>query len=525
MRRALHRLLTGSAAALLAAAAVAVPASAALAAVPTLGLHFPDISVAENAPKANPLYGWIEVPDPAPVSTTMTVSVDTAGVAGIVTVKALDDFEIGENQSCARTGAVVRCTLTGPFELETGTNLVPLLLLEVAAKPGAAQDAHGQLAFSARLDGGPTVTTEATVTIGEGVDLAGAINTPVTVAPGANVDTGLRVTNAGAKTVRNTVLVLLGWDPSLSEGGGFSNCRYGILTVCEFDDDLAAGTTYELSTPMRLRIPADAAAGSRASAIGGWYTPSDFAELTSAGPDLDPEVFGPRGTGPAVGLRAVPATSAARAKAGQVDTKPDNNVLLSEFVVGGSRRPDMAAVGATVKGDAGDKVKSRLGFTNNGPGTLYHWTFDNTDPATHITVPAGLTAVGVDERCIPLRFDEVDSAEDLTGAPEYLCLLLDGRTKAKASALFDFTFQVKEPSGPAGRVSINEHMFTAEDPIDRDSRNDTAKIVVEVSGGGGGGLPVTGANAQLLGAAGVLLLVAGAAGLLVVRRRRVRFTA
>ncbi|GAA3928559.1 hypothetical protein [Actinoplanes auranticolor] len=532
MRRALHRLLTGSAAALMAAAAVAVPGAPALAADPAVRLHFPDIAVAGSVPKATPLFAWIDVPDrpgDAPAFAKVTVRVDTAGVDEIATVAAADDFQLSEDQSCDRAGTVISCTLTGRFELEPGTNLMALLALQVTAKAGAAQDAHGELAFSARLDELPAATTTSTVTIGEGVDLAGEISTPRTVAPGANIDAGLRVSNAGTTPVKSAVLVMLGWDPSLSPGAGFGNCRYGFLTVCTFDDELTAGTTYELATPMRLKIPADAAAGSRASALGGWYTPGDFRELIETAPGLDEETLGPKGTGPAVGLRAVPAKGAARAAASQVDTDPKNNILVSEFVVGGSRRPDTAAVGATVTGEPGDEVAARVGFVNNGPGTLYHWTFENTDPSTHIFVPAGLKAVRVDERCHPMVFEDGEEPDDfatgLTGASEYLCLLEESRTKAKASTLFDFTFRVREePSAAAGRVLINEDFFT-EYPIDRDGSNDTATITVQLSGGEGGGLPVTGANAGLLGAGGALLLLAGATGLLLVRRRRIRFTA
>jgi LPXTG-motif cell wall-anchored protein len=534
MHRALHRLLAGSAAALLAAAVVALPGTPAMAAAPAVTLHFPDTTVAGPLPKVVPLFAWIDVPGkPGELSdpvAELTVSVDTADVDDIATVTATDEFELGEGQNCARTGSVITCTLPGPFEFEAGVSLVPLLVLEVTGKAGAAQDAEGKLAFSVRLAGAPAVTTEATIAIGEGVDLAGVISTPRTVAPGASVDTGLRVANSGTTAVKKAVLVVAGWDPSLSEGAGFSNCRYGFLTVCTFDDLLAVGTTYELSTPLRLKIPADAAAGSRASALGGWYTPGDFRELLGTAPELDEDFLGPKGTGEPVGLRPVPAKAAAlRAAAGQVDTDPTNNVMISEFVVGGSRRPDMAAIGATITGDPGDKVDTRLGFVNNGPGTLYHWTFENTDPGTRIVVPAGVRAVVVDERCFPLVFPDGDPEgfpEDLTGASEYLCMLEEGVTKAKASNLFDFTFQVREdPSAAAGQVVINDELIVEDVPLDRDASNDSAQIVVAFGGGQGGGLPVTGANAGLLGAGGAVLLLAGAAGLLLVRRRRVRFTA
>lgn len=539
MHRALHRLTAGSAAALLAAAALAVPGTPALAAGPAARLTFPDLAVVAPAVKEATLYAWVEMPTKpgvAPIA-KITVRVDTSDVADIATVTVPDDVEIAEEQSCATADAVVTCTLTGPFDLEPGTNLVPLLVAEVAAKAGAAQDADGKLAFSVRFDDAPAITTASTVTIGEGVDLAGVITTARTVAPGTTVDAGVQVNNAGAKPVKNIVLVLQGWDPILSVDS-FGNCRYGLVIVCTFDDELATGTTYELAAPMRLKIPADAAAGSRASVIGGWHTASDFKEMTSDLQDSD-EVFGPKGTGPAVGLRAVPAKSARQAAASQVDTKLDNNVLRNQFVVGGGRRPDMAAVGALVSGEPGDKVHTRVGFTNNGPGTLYHWTFENTDPATHIYVPAGVEAVQVDGRCIPLAFpagtdpdedsgdgEDGEDDEGRTGASEYLCLPLNTPTKAKTSTLFAFTFQVLDlPSTEPGRVAINEKILNKGDKIDRDASNDTAKIAVEFSGGSGGGLATTGANAGLLGAGGALLLLAGVIGLLLVRRRRIRFTA
>ncbi|MET8149216.1 LPXTG cell wall anchor domain-containing protein [Actinoplanes sp. NPDC049668] len=530
MRRALHRLLSGSAVALLAAAVVSAPGTPALAADPAVRLHFPDISVVGEDPKTSALFAWIDVPGTAPAAIgKLTVSVDTAGVDGIATVEAFAEFKDIGGEYCDQAGTVITCDLDGPIELEGGTNLLPLLPLSVTAKPGAAQDAEGKLAFTARIDGGPAVTAESTVTIGEGVDLAGVIAKPVTVAPGSRAVADVRVANVGTRPVKGVVLVLLGWDRSLTKDGGFSNCTYGLLTVCTFDDELATGTSYELSTPMALEIPADAAAGSTASTIGAWYTPSDFKELIDLGPELDGDILGPKGTGAPAALRAVKAKKSAMGN--QVDTNLDNNLLLSEFVVGGSRHPDMAAVGATVTGTPGDKVRTKVGFVNNGPGTLYHLTFDNVDPSTHITVPAGLRADKVDERCVPFAFDEGTEfpegpEADFAGASEYVCFVEDGKTAAKESALFDFTFEVLEnASTTAGQVRINEDFFALEEPIDRDDSNDTAKITVQASGGSGGGLPVTGANAGLIGAAGGVLLLAGALGLLLVRRRRVRFTA
>jgi LPXTG-motif cell wall-anchored protein len=522
MRRTLFRLLAATGAVL--ATATALPAAPASAASPALRLHFPDLSVIAGPAKINPLFAWVDVPAGGPAQIgRLTVTVDTADLADIADVEVAEDVELGDEPSCARAGAVITCTLADPVELEGGTNLLPLLAVQVDAKAGAAQDSTGELKFTVRADDGPVVSTKSSVTIGEGVDLADFETKPVPVAPGATVSPDLRVANVGEKAAHGVVLVMLGWDSSLRAGDGFGNCTYGLLTVCTFDDELATGTTYELSTPMRLKMPADAAPGSTATAIGSWYTPSDFKELLDTIPGSTGGALGPKGTGPAVQLRAVAAKKTARLTGGQVDTNPDNNVLVSEVVVSGSRTIDLAAVGATVTGTAGDRVHTRIGFVNNGPGTLYHWTFDNNDPATVVTVPAGLRVTDVDDRCSTLPSPVGgDTADD------YLCFADADRTKAKARVLYDFTFQVRDHASDAtGQVQVDTGVDGADGLPDRDKTNDTAAIEVNLSGGSGsgGGLPVTGANAGLLGAGGVALLLAGALGLLLVRRRRMRFTA
>jgi LPXTG-motif cell wall-anchored protein len=499
-------------------------------------VHFPDISVVDKAAKTSLVYVWIDVPGTNPATVDkVTVSVDTADVDDIAEVKPYDDFEdfseFGEpgDGPCGKAGTVITCKIEEPIDLDAGTQLLVPLALTVTAKPGAAEGADGTLDFTARLDDGPTVTSHSTVAIGQGVDLAGAITKPITVAPGASAAADLRVSNSGTRPVKGVVLVMEGWNPGLNDGETFSNCTYGLLTICHFDDELATATTYVLSKPMRLKMPADAAAGSRATMLGGWYTTSDFKELLDVGMDLGDEIIGKKGTGGPVGLSAASAGKSARA-VNQVDTNLDNDILSGEFVVGGDRRADMAAVGATVSGAPGDEVETKLGFVNNGPGTLYYELFDNTDALSHVTVPAGLRATKVDDQCLPIAFpadtDYDDLDESLAGASEYLCFTEKGKTEAAASSLFDFTFEVAENgSERAGKVEIND-LRPEQDVIDSNPGNDTAKITVKLSGGGiGGGLPVTGANAGLIGAAGLVLLLAGALGLMLVRRRRVRFTA
>lgn len=534
MRRALHRLLTGSAAALLAAAVVAAPGTPALAADPGLRVYFPDVAVAGKDPKISMVYAWVDVPGTKPsTARKLAVSIDTADVADIATVSSYDEYdeygEEGGDDLCDQAGTVITCEIDDEILLDPGMNLLGLAALSVTAKPGAAVGAEGKLAITARLDDGPAVASESKVTIGEGVDLAGVIGKPVVVPPGGSAAADLRVANTGTVPVKGVVMAMESWDPGMTEGETFSNCTYGFITICTFADELATGTTYELSKPMRVKLPADAASGSRTSVFGGWYTPSDFKELLDLGFDLDDEIIGKKGTGGPVSLRAVSARKKSLT-VDQVDTDPDNNILVNEFVVGGNRRPDMAAIGATITGAAGDKVRTKVGYVNNGPGVLYHRFFENVDPLTHVFVPAGVEAVEVDGHCLPLAFDgpfpEDMDEKNFAGATEYLCFTGAEKTEAGSKNLFDFTFEVRDDaSDKPGKILINEDLFGDDTILDQDDSNNAAKIAVELSGGSGGGLPVTGANAGLVGAAGAALLLAGLLGVMLVRRRRVRFTA
>ena len=536
MPRSLHRLLAGSAAVLTALAVPALPASAAEGGV-KVSLQFPDVAVAvDGEAESNALLGWL-VPGGGAAEDTriagIRLSVDTADVADFATVVLEDDAEIGTDASCDTAGTTLTCTLTGPFGVDPEPVVMALAALRVTAKPGGTPGATGELTFTAQADDGPVSTYRSAVAIGEEVDLAAVQPKPVTVAAGGRAAADLRVRNAGPRPVTGSVLMLAGWSERLRDGAGFRNCTYGMLTVCAFDDVLAPGATYALSDPIALRMPADAAVGSSAAAFGIWYTTAEWAEVLATLPD--DIVLGAPGTGGDTRLESLASAAAAP----QVDTNPGNNYLFSEITVGGDRRTDMAAIGATVSGAAGDRVKARVGFVNNGPGRLYHRDFPNTDPATHVTVPAGQRAVQVDDACLPLEWledeDPADVDDETAGFPEYLCYADAAQTGTGGRLLFDFTFEIgQDKDDAAGRVVINETDLVAGPTIDRNRRNDTAKILVDItgsdgdnggSGGSGGGLPITGTPTGVVATIGGLLLLVGSAGILLVRRRRIRFTA
>lgn len=538
MPRTLHRLLAGSAAALAALAGTALPASAAPTRDVSLDLILPDITIAaDSAGKTGVVMAVVDVPAgtggaPAPIRGIL-LSVDTAGVAALASVTPVRDTILSPDQSCRTAGTVLTCTLPGPFTFEdTGPVLLPLMALQVTAKPGVAAGATGTLALTAQAGDGPAAKARSTVRIGEGVDLAAVETKPTTAAAGTRTAVDQRVANVGQRPVNGTVLVTFGLPAELLDGAGFSNCTYGFLTVCTFTDPVAPGRTYALSEPIRLKIPADAAAGSSATSLSNWLTTDEWQEALAELPADGRDLLGKPGTGAATRLRAV---GAGPARAPQVDVEPSNNAAVNQVIVGGGRKTDMAAVGATLTGAPGGRVPARVGFVNNGPGTLYQWHFDNVDPSTHVTVPAGLKAVEVDEACLPYSADEDEESSDdadVTGAAQYLCFPDSDSTKAGARELFDFTFALGAKAGNAvGSVAINQDDLPTADRIDRNARNDAAKIAVTVTGPaaaggtGGGGLAVTGANTALVAGAGALLVLAGAIGVLLFRRRRVRFTA
>jgi hypothetical protein len=532
MRRVLNRLLAGSAAALLVAGVVALPGAPAVAAAsaPEIVASFVGLlSITPGATRIDPLYAWATggqsavVIDPVTTVGKLTMTIDTAEVKDLATVDAMD-LGSDDQKVCPAAGTLITCTIDGPLRFGGRGTIVPLLAMRVTGREGATEGADGRLPISISADGGRAVSRPLRVTVGAGAGLAGFIDTKATaVAAGATVDTDLRVVNTGAETMHDVMLILLGWDRTLVDGKGFSNCEYGYLTTCSFEDDLAPGKTYELSSPMRRKIPADAAAGSQARAIGSWSTTSDYYDFQTgtAGEDGASGMIGIDGTGPAVHLQAIAEPAVKPSKLNQADPKLDNNVLLSEFEVTGGEKPDEAAVGATVTGVAGEKVAAKVGFVNHGPGTLYHWTFENTDVVTEVKVPAGLTVVKADERCVPAP----EAAETDGPGDDFVCSTYAyrnaGWTKAKASTLYDFTFKVKSASAP-GTVEINgDGLLSDGDMLDRSKSDNTAALKVELAGG----LPVTGSHAAVIGGAGALLAAAGVFGVVLFRRRRVRFTA
>jgi hypothetical protein len=360
------------------------------------------------------------------------------------------------------------------------------------------------LVLRSQVDAGPVIQTTSTLRVAELVRLFGADTEPAVVAPGTTGPAHLRVGNDGAIPVRGAILVLDDWSAVLG-AERYRNCVYGDrAVVCTFDDVLAPSAGYELSPPIGVRIPRGAAAGSQLDLFGVWVTPDDWKDVRHNWPDE--RYDGVPGTGAATHLVARAAADAVP----QTDPSGGGR-LFTQLVVGGSRGPDMAAIGAAVTGAPGDRVAVRVGFVNRGPGALFHSLFDNTDPATHVVVPPGLRAVEVDDRCRPTAMPDDDESDDVAGAPDYTCIVDADRTAAGATVLFDFTFAIGGRAGAAGYLRLNQPDLITGARIDTRSGDDTAAIKV-VFPDARAELPITGTHPRPVAAAGLLLILIGLAG-------------
>jgi LPXTG-motif cell wall-anchored protein len=227
---------------------------------------------------------------------------------------------------------------------------------------------------------------------------------------------------------------------------------------------------------------------------------------------------GKPGTGPE--LRLVEKASPALRAIPQTDVSAIDNYTHVVVNVTGKNLPDLAAIGTTVRGEAGETVTATIGIKNLGPAVIDSW---DHFPSAHVVLPAGTTVVEADRNCV--------AVEDR--AREYRCLS-GGLTVGETA-----TWALKITVSGTGKGTITARTETAEDGVygpDRNAANNTAELLINPPAGdgdgdgdggegGGGGLPITGVNATLAIGAGIALLLAGAAAVVVTRRRRTRYVA
>lgn len=175
--------------------------------------------------------------------------------------------------------------------------------------------------------------------------------------------------------------------------------------------------------------------------------------------------------------------------------KGDNSDAFSVFDAP-SHKVDLYARTSPVDGAVGATVKLPVTIGNKSAAEA---------PGAVLTLvaPSGTQVVGGTEGCTAA-----------TPGRKYVCKV--GTVPGEVEASGDFTLKILSTTiGTDGFVS-----FTSDAP-DANPADNTAKIVITVSGGEGGGLPITGAKAGLIGGVGGTVLLAGVGALFMARRRRV----
>ncbi|MFJ6150223.1 LPXTG cell wall anchor domain-containing protein [Micromonospora profundi] len=381
----------------------------------------------------------------------------------------------------------------------------------------------GDVAVSFQAAGGRQGSYTSRVRVGEGVDLAGGPFTEHASKPGGKFTVPLAVANVGDKVVKGFAAVF-DLDYSIRTRDRFSNCLYSgdHLLSCQFDEEIPVGEG--LATTLDFELAKDTYAPSNQSGYAQFMTTADFEDLTRVR-----EAAGARaatsGGGPKLTLAEAPSRMR---QADQTDVGPGYDYTGWTIKTTGKNGIDLAAIGATLKGRAGDVVTATVGFRNNGPATLDAVNEDFEAPThTAVELPPGTSAVEVPATC-----------ELQQGTRTYVCpsemLLVAGKTYT-----MEFRLRIdKVIANARGAVQVNAPCECPSGGIftgDTKPANDKAPIVVNAGPGGGAGggggeddggaLPITGSPVGLLAGLGGLLLVAGAGGYLLARRRSARFVA
>jgi hypothetical protein len=486
--------------------AAAGPAAARADTLPALSVDFPSVTVApDSAGQAR--YVVVRQDSGRDVDyRDVTIVIDASGAAGVVT----PGVSVGSSD-CAAAGQVITCRYEVLSVPRYGTGQVQVTL---KAADGAGLGATGAVRVTVSAGGGAPAGHTATVTIGEGVDLSNATgDLSLTAAPGGTVAAPLSVRNSGTAAVRGVVLQVFN-DYALTYAKRYSNCEYGPDSdgaVCTFDAEIPPGSEYRLSDPVSFKLRPDTEAPGVEAADYLWETPADADEWFADWRAREP-VRGTEGT-----LRLVPVAQAA----GQTDVNHDDNFGVLDVEVTGSNGIDFAAVGATVRGDAGATVEATVGVANRGPATRDASRIG--DPANHarVVVPAGTTVVSAPYSCH--RTDTPGGETPVPGQPggrEYLCGT-DAVLVAGDTYTWRFGLRIDRRDAGAGTVAVNVNTAAPEPIVDVDPADDVARILVNPPGGtgGGDGLPITGTNVAVLVGAGLVLVGLGGTAVRLARRR------
>jgi LPXTG-motif cell wall-anchored protein len=413
--------------------------------------------------------------------------------------------------NCTITGTSGVCDLPDHNGADGTTDVTfPLRLVPGAgAVPGATATLSGEVT----LDGATAKTQTYPISVVDGTDLVVTAGEQPVAKPGEkdytlNVD----VANTGSVTSHG-LLVQFDFPPRF-EPKIFDNCEYASggelnAALCDVTGDVDPGDGVTLQYPGTVGIHAAphnefvafvAPGGAVGDAAKNLVKRSQVKPLTRTGQKL---------------------VATAGGSADEIDA--DDNVVASEFLV--DTHYDLEVPDAAVTGVVGDTVHVVLKVHNNGPADD-EAGFLSAPPNTYsflFTVPAWADVTGVPTGCSARDTADgpsVSEEEGTDGHPFYHCSNDDGaHLPAAATDEFKFTLKVKASSGANGTVVLDADNKAVAADIDKSNNDGTVTLAAPDQPS----LPITGANAGLIGGIGAGLLLLGA--LLVIAGRRRKRTA
>ncbi len=285
------------------------------------------------------------------------------------------------------------------------------------------------------------------------------------VRPGGTVPVTASFTNTGAEALAK-VYLSYSVTRGLSHTELPSNClRYEVssfdeepgksVAVCEFDQRVEPGTVYAPERALNLKALDHAL-----------YDDLRVVVAVDDPAPGDGAAAPVRGTGPALRLAELPDATPAPGGAAEHPGRDAAEVRVTSV-----NTADFRVTGAALKGRAGDTVGLEVRFTNDGPGWVLR---DLGTPATEVrvTMPAGTTVTKTPGFCDKVR------------AGTYTCGTAQSWVDEGGGETYAFRLRIdKAVPGAEGSVKL----AGAARPFDEDKSDDSARIVLDVTGGSTGG--------------------------------------
>ncbi|MER7003941.1 LPXTG cell wall anchor domain-containing protein [Dactylosporangium sp. NPDC000555] len=451
-------------------------------------------------------------------------TIDVSQIAAFATLTPIDD------DLCKSAGGKVTCALpSGSYD-----NFLVAFIL--APTGGAKVGAKGALSLVAKAGNTAEAATVTKVAVADGFDLVAIDGSDgeQPAKPGDDVWITATYVNEGNRDADGSAFTF--WFDSAFVPDEYDGCTYtdwksGVEVTCPLGESLKPGEGVSFVTEggsgqtqgFHAKITADAARYHRVDFI---------ADPSAGGLELAQSLRSKVGSKKATGGRKFSAAAKSRpqTRGRSVELNGYDNHADTEFRV--ANTIDIAGIGATAAGGAGDVVKVKIGAKNVGKGTVdAHYAGGDPSWRYYLVVPDGAEVVSVPDECAGLwREGDTNHAEHVAGKRFYECVNRDELFSPGKSATVEFGLKITQViAGATGTVSFQHPLLPEVVSKDDNPANDLAEVVLNPAGvggvgggsGGGGALPLTGAQTGLVIVVGAALLAGGAILFVLTRRRPV----